>query len=39
MTKAFVGLKIKPPLVPFSIVGQADFAVVSAYSLRLNVSF
>jgi hypothetical protein len=39
MTKAFVGLKIKPPLMPFSIVGQADFAVVSAYSLRANFSF
>ena len=39
MTKAFVGLKIKPPLTPFSLVGQVDWAVVSAYSLRANFSF
>jgi hypothetical protein len=37
MTKGFVGLKIK--LIPFSLVGQVDWSVVTAYSLRLNISF
>ena len=39
LTKGFVGLKVKPPLLPLSLVAQADFGPVAAYSLRANVSF
>jgi hypothetical protein len=39
LTKTFVGLKISPPVFPFSLVAEADFATVAAYSLRLNFSF
>jgi hypothetical protein len=39
ITKPFVGLKIKPPLIPFSLAAQADFGPVVAYSLRANISF
>jgi len=37
LTKAFVGLKIHLPLL--SLVAEADFATVSAYSLRASFSF
>jgi hypothetical protein len=37
LTKAFVGLKMHLPL--FSLVAEADFSTVAAYSLRANLSF
>ncbi len=37
LTKAFVGLKLHLPL--FSLVAEADFSTIAAYSLRANVSF
>ncbi len=39
LTKGFVGLKIAPPVLPFSFVAEADFSTVTAYSLRANISF
>jgi len=39
LTKGFVGLKIAPPVIPFSLVAEADFSTVTAYSLRANFSF
>jgi len=39
LTKGFVGLKIAPPALLFSLVAEADFATVTAYSLRINISF
>jgi hypothetical protein len=39
VTKWFVGLKIAPPVMPFSLVAEADFATVAAYSIRANFSF
>jgi hypothetical protein len=39
LTKWFVGLKIAPPVIPFSLVAEADFATVAAYSIRANFSF
>lgn len=37
LTKAFAGLKIHLPLL--SLVAQADFSTISAYSLRASFSF
>ncbi len=39
LTKWFVGLKIAPPVMPFSLVAEADFSTVAAYSIRANFSF
>jgi hypothetical protein len=39
LTKGFVGLKIAPPVIPFSLVAEADFSTVTAYSIRANFSF
>jgi len=39
LTKGFVGLKIAPPVIPFSFVAEADFSTVTAYSIRANFSF
>src|SRR3989449_4605896 len=39
LTKGFVGLKIAPPVLPLSFVAEADFSTVTAYSLRINISF
>jgi hypothetical protein len=39
LTKGFVGLKIAPPVIPFSFVAEADFSTVTAYSVRANFSF
>src|SRR3989441_8032913 len=39
LTKGFVGLKIAPPVLPLSLVAEADFSTVTAYSLRINISF
>src|SRR2546427_790237 len=39
LTKGFGGLKIAPPVLPLSFVAEADFGTVTAYSLRINISF
>src|SRR5437870_6259123 len=39
LTKGFVGLKIAPPVIPFSLIAEADFSTVTAYSIRANFSF
>jgi len=31
--------KIAPPVIPFSLVAEADFSTVTAYSIRANFSF